>query len=576
MLPPRARAPHRLGRAGYTVAVAALASAALAACAPRATAPPSARFAAAEDAFARVRALRDRIDVTEARGAKADVDGTPLAVLDRRYAATRDTLVRLLAAAAGDDAHGAGTVADEGRRALAMMRVALGRDLTPRLPDEGGAGDRPPCEYDAAALAAGPGGRVALAARIYDCYGRAARHVEVDGRVLDRLTILGLLGRTTGVPERRRLFEALAPVWRSVNGDGGASSPYRQLARLTAQAWRAEGSPSARRARDVGIPPDSLEPWLLRILERWRAVTPDSALEPWDYHFAAGAASRALSPRIPRERLLEINERFYAGLGASPLALGVRYDLDPRDGKTPVAFTTFGTRGRGDRGQWSPPEAWVFATYRDGGLDNLSELLHETGHAVHIAAIATRPAFLDWPDSDPYSEALGDLAAFEIYEPAWQRRFLGDTVPLADALRAKYGAIVLDVAWALFEVRMHDDPTRDPNAVWTDLTSRYLRIRPHPEWSWWAMRGQLVDAPGYMMNYAIGAIVVGDLRARVAQLRGPLASDGAGWYRWVAARLYRHGLARPTREVVADFLGRGPTPDALLADLARAMSPPAR
>ena len=43
----------------------------------------------------------------------------------------------------------------------------------------------------------------------------------------------------------------------------------------------------------------------------------------------------------------------------------------------------------------------MFATYRTGGLDNLNELLHETGHAVHIAAIHTRPAFADWPDSDP-------------------------------------------------------------------------------------------------------------------------------------------------------------------------------
>jgi hypothetical protein len=43
---------------------------------------------------------------------------------------------------------------------------------------------------------------------------------------------------------------------------------------------------------------------------------------------------------------------------------------------------------------------------------------------------------------------------------------------------------------------------------WTRLTRDYLRIRPHPELSWWAMRGQLVDSPGYMMNYAAGAILI--------------------------------------------------------------------
>ena len=109
----------------------------------------------------------------------------------------------------------------------------------------------------------------------------------------------------------------------------------------------------------------------------------------------------------------------------------------------------------GVNGRWRRGEPWVFATYRTGGLDNLNELLHETGHAVHIAAIRTRPAFADWPDSDPFTEALADFMALDVYEPAWQQRWLGDSVPLADGLRGRYGGIVLDVAWAVFELRMH-------------------------------------------------------------------------------------------------------------------------
>ena len=58
----------------------------------------------------------------------------------------------------------------------------------------------------------------------------------------------------------------------------------------------------------------------------------------------------------------------------------------------------------------------MFATYRTGGLDNLNELLHETGHAAHLAAIRTRPAFRDWPDSDPFTEAVADVAALDVYE----------------------------------------------------------------------------------------------------------------------------------------------------------------
>ena len=161
------------------------------------------------------------------------------------------------------------------------------------------------------------------------------------------------------------------------------------------------------------------------------------------------------------------------------------------------------------------------------------------------------------------------MPALELYEPAWQRKYLGIEAPGSASIRAKYNAIVLDVAWGLFEIRMLRDPAGNPNAVWTDLTSRYLHVVPHPEWSWWAVRGQLVDAPGYMVNYGLGAAVTADLRSRIVQIRGPLAAGDAGWYGWVSEQLLRFGLERPTREVLASFLGRAPSPDALIQDLGR-------
>jgi oligoendopeptidase F len=212
----------------------------------------------------------------------------------------------------------------------------------------------------------------------------------------------------------------------------------------------------------------------------------------------------------------------------------------------------------------------VFASYRVGSVDNLNELLHESGHAVHIAAIRTRPAFMEWPDSDLFTEAIADIAALEMFEPEWQRRYLGTEVPLADSIRAKYSGIVMDTAWALFEIRMHRTPDADPNRVWTEITGRYFHIRPHPELSWWALRGQLINLPGYMLNYAIGAILVADLRARVKELHGPYAEGDRSWYAFMSERLYRFGLERPSRRVIEDFLGRPISPRALLDDMARA------
>lgn len=538
-----------------------LALLALTGCASRAaeTPPPAGPLAVAESLYLDLRDVRDRIDVAAAAARNVASDGTPVSALAARHHELRRAVIERIAAV--DSAQ----LSTEDRRAFGVMRRALARDLTPVSTAAAAAvaEGRPDCGYDPGAIARAD----SLRARIYACYAWAQSHVVVDDDTLDRLTVYGELARTESRDRRRLLFLALDPVWRSINGDNFASSPYRTLIALDAP--RRGKLPAARDAGLAGVPSDSLDPWLLAVLAAWRAAAPDSVIEPWDWYYLAGRPTRELGSRVPRERLVAINQAVYRALGADLGALNVRYDLEPRGGKTPVAFCTFGARPRLAGGRWTPGEPSVFATYRTGGLDNLAELLHETGHAIHIAAIHTRPAFTDWPDSDPFTEAVADFIALDVAEPAWQQRWLGDSVPLADGLRARYGGIVLDVAWSLFELRMLRDPSADPNEVWTRLTSEYLRIRPHPELSWWAMRGQLVDAPGYMMNYAVGAMLIAALRARTLERHGPWIQGDTSWYPWVSRTLFRYGLERPTREVVEEFLGGPVTPAALLKDMGR-------
>jgi hypothetical protein len=534
-----------------------------------ASTPPSSRpagwqLAAAESLYADLRDLRDRIDITLESPVKRTRDTTPLSVLIARSNELRRTVVTRLATI--DSA----LLVKEDRRALVTMQRVLGRELDSLSPvqalPETPAG-APSCTYDARSIATSSGRPDSLRNRIYACYGWTQSHVKVGSDTLDRLTILGALGRSESSERRRALFLALDPVWRSMNSDNGSSSPYRIL--ISQVMARTHQPPSLTQAEASGIPSDSLESWLLAILDAWRLANSDPRTEPWDWYFRTGQASRALSPRISRDRLVRLNDEVYRSLGADIHALGVHYDLDPREGKTPVAYTTFGLRPRLMNGSWRSGQPWVFATYRVGGLDNLNELIHETGHAIHIAAIRTRPAFADWPDSDPFTEAVADFIALEVTEPAWQLRWLGDSVPLAQGLRARYAGIVMDVAWALFELRMQRDPNQDPNRVWTDLTAEYLRIRPHPELSWWAMRGQLVDSPGYMMNYAVGAMLIAAIRERTRELHGPFTAGDSTWYSWIAPRLFRYGLERPSREVIEDFIGGPVSPRAILADMGR-------
>jgi Zn-dependent M32 family carboxypeptidase len=84
------------------------------------------------------------------------------------------------------------------------------------------------------------------------------------------------------------------------------------------------------------------------------------------------------------------------------------------------------------------------------------------------------------------------------------------------------------------------------------------------------MRGQLVQEPGYMANYAVGAVLAADLRAAIRAARGDWIDGDPGWYAWVTERVYRYGQERSAGDVLRDVLGRPPNEAAVLADIGRA------
>jgi hypothetical protein len=136
-----------------------------------------------------------------------------------------------------------------------------------------------------------------------------------------------------------------------------------------------------------------------------------------------------------------------------------------------------------------------------------------------------------------------------------------------EARLERYGQVVLDVAWALFEIELHRHPARRPNDVWTEIATDGLGIEPHPEWSWWAIRGQLIDLPGYLANYALSAIMAAAVRARMLEDRGPWWTGDPGWYGYLSDGLFRAGASRTPAELLDAFLGGPLTEEPLLVDL---------
>src|SRR3990172_1750931 len=77
----------------------------------------------------------------------------------------------------------------------------------------------------------------------FDAWVAAMADLEVGDERLDRLTVSARLAREEDPAARRRLFLAMEPGWRAVNGDYEPDSPYRRLLGSSAARWAAEGSP---------------------------------------------------------------------------------------------------------------------------------------------------------------------------------------------------------------------------------------------------------------------------------------------------------------------------------------------
>ncbi len=449
----------------------------------------------------------------------------------------------------------------EERAGLACIRSALA-NMDESGPVEGLASARPAGPADSPVIAA-------LRTATFDAYGEAAAAIEFRGATFDRLTAFTRLATADDPAERRALFEAMAPLWWAVDGDGGVTSPYPRLVAATAERWARDGSTIEANAAVLGIAPGAFEPMLHEMLALGRQVLTEAAglragarVEPWDYRYIVGDAERRLRSAVPLERLRPINDAHLRSLGADPDELPIGYDIVPRPGRPliPVAFTTGGR-----------PGPWVFATYTEGGLGNLAELLHESGHALHYAAISTRPAFAEPPsDHAAFFEAIAELLGWDAQEPAFQERHLGLAVePYVGALD-RYGGVLLDACWALFEIELYRAPGRRPNDVWAEVVADGLGIEPHPEWSWWAVRGQLIDSPGYLANYPLAAIAAAALRARIREVRGDWSTGDPGWYPFVSERLLRFGGSRAPADLIAELLGGPLTVEPVLDDLRRA------
>ena len=402
-----------------------------------------------------------------------------------------------------------------------------------------------------------------LVAALYDCFATLGNHLSFEGQVLTRTDGLELLHELRESARREAVFRAYTPLWTAINGADEPGSPYRRLIAAVATERSPTGDRIDAAARTVGTDRATVKAWLIAALRAWSTATDTTEVEPWDYWVAHTSATGPLDARITADAVPRISAAFFHDLGADLSAWGVLHDLAVRPHKAPLAYTDFIRIGRTTRHGWRPTRVRVSANVDRGGLYITNEIIHEDGHAVHMMALRTRPAYFDLGDAVFY-EAFADVPAWSVASPEFQTRYLGIAMRPMASYEALFAGIMLDIAWGLFELELLDDPNQDPNALWTAITQRYLHIRPHPELSWWALRVQLVHEPGYMINYGLGAVLTADLRQRIRAAVGPFDAGNPQWYAFTAQRLLRDGEAEDTVDLVRRFLGRPVSVEALL------------
>ena len=501
-----------------------------------------------EQRFLDLRELHDRLRIAAGRGAEKDTDGAPLAELRTRFAALRREL------SAGLRHFDRSKLTRPDQDALQTLIRVLGDGTVPepeRLASRESKEATPDCSYDPVALARRKDGLSPLKDRIYDCYSQAARHVSFEGGSYDRLTILEMAGRAEDPVRRRRLFLALEPVFRSVNGDDGAASPYRAMLPLSAAEWaktfadRPQPRGARHRPREAGTVAH-LDP---RGLARAQRRAPSS-----NHGTTSTSATRAAEawPGACRvERLKPLNDAFYRSLGADVDALA--RPLRPRaargqDGRGVHRFRrSAAASGTAPGPRASPGSSRPTAP---AGSAISASCCTRPATRVHIAAIRTRPAYRRLArQRHVHRGARRPGRSRRLRAGVAARLARRRSEPQADSLRT--------------EVRRHRAgrrlgrcsrcaciATRAPTRIGSGPSSRasYLHVRPHPELSWWALRGQLVDSPGYMMNYALGAIITADLRARCQRAARSVLEAGR---RLLRVALRAHLPLRPREDHLA-------------------------
>jgi peptidyl-dipeptidase A len=247
-------------------------------------------------------------------------------------------------------------------------------------------------------------------------------------------------------------------------------------------------------------------------------------LRPWHYHDpffqeSPNVFGVDLDSTFAQLDILDVCQRFYAGIGLPIDDVIARSDLYEKPGKSPHAFCTDIDR-EGDVRVLANivPNAYWMGT-----------MMHELGHAVYSSKnipesvpyvlrtdahiLATEGIAMMFERFPSHSSWLNDMGIAVVDPKAYDE---------ASRLKRRNQLLIFS-RWCQvmfrFEMAMYAKPSQDLNRLWWNLVEKYqgLRRPERRDAPDYASKIHIVSAPCYYHNYMMGELFACQLHATIAQ-----------------------------------------------------------
>ncbi|MBP7866602.1 MAG: M2 family metallopeptidase [Acidobacteria bacterium] len=351
--------------------------------------------------------------------------------------------------------------------------------------------------------------------------------VEVGGRTMTDNAVESTLVDSTDLPELRAVWEGSKKIGALVAAD------VVKLAKLRNETARKLGFGNFHEMQLILGEQDPRE--IAALFDELDALTRDTftavkkdldarlavrlgidtaELMPWHYQNrffqeAPKVYAVDLDQYYKGKDVVDLNRRYFAGIGLPLDDILSRSDLYEKDGKYQHAYCTDIDRSGDVR---------IVCNVKDN-FSWMGTMLHESGHAVYDKFIDPGlPWVLRTPAHTFTTEAVamffGRLAA----NPAWLQTMAGISPDereriVGDCFKSLRLQQLVFSRWAQvmyrFEKALYENPDQDLDALWWALVEKYQMIRKPagrkaPDW---ASKIHIATVPAYYHNYQLGELL---------------------------------------------------------------------